>query len=160
MASKALVTPEQYLAAHFEREPELVHGELVERPLPNKTHGRIQALLVLLLGRAGYSCTEVRMRIAEDLYRLPDFAFFENEPEGEVPDRPPLLIVEIASPDDRLIDMLTKFDEYARWGVSNLWLVEPTLREFRTYDHGSLQRVDRFELPQFGFTITPADLFA
>jgi hypothetical protein len=27
MASKVLITPEQYLTTHFEREPELVHGD-------------------------------------------------------------------------------------------------------------------------------------
>ena len=42
MATKALITEEQYLATYYEREPELVHGELVERPLPNFPHGSIQ----------------------------------------------------------------------------------------------------------------------
>ena len=32
MATKALITPELYLATRFEREPELVYGELVEPP--------------------------------------------------------------------------------------------------------------------------------
>ena len=49
MATKALITPQQYLATQFEREPELVHGEVVERPLPNLIHGRTQQRLAVHL---------------------------------------------------------------------------------------------------------------
>jgi hypothetical protein len=53
MAGKVLITPEQYLATHFEREPELVRGELVEKSLPNLSHGKTQQrLCVLLSGQA------------------------------------------------------------------------------------------------------------
>ena len=114
MATKALITPQQYLATQFEREPELVHGELVERPLPNLIHGRTQQRLAVHLDGVGYCCTEVRMRLAEDLYRIPDVAVFEGTgPSEAVPTTPPLLVVEISSPDDRLDAMLQKLDEYA-----------------------------------------------
>src|SRR5579871_1566524 len=164
MASKAPITAEQYLTTHFEREPELVHGELVERPSPTFSHGDIQLelgsrLRVLARIHGLFRGVEVRVKIEDDLFRIPDIAMW-SEPPGEVPSHPPLLIVEIASPDDRLIDMLIKFGEYANWGVPNLWLIEPTLKEFRIYDRGSLQRVDQLELQQFGFSITAADLFA
>jgi len=159
MASKTLLTPQQYLATSWEREPEYVRGELVERPLPNKTHGRLQLLLCILLGRAGFGCTEVRMRIAGDVYRVPDFALFENEPPGEIPDTPPLLIIEIASPDDRFADLMAKLNEYRRWGVKHLWLIEPGLKELRVYEEGSVKLVDRFEIPEFGLAIERTDLF-
>jgi hypothetical protein len=49
MATKAfIVTPEQYLATQFEREPELVRGEIAERPLPNLIHGRTQQRLAVI----------------------------------------------------------------------------------------------------------------
>jgi Uma2 family endonuclease len=101
MAGKVLITPEQYLATHFEREPELVHGELVEKSLPKNTHSKTQQRLCVLLDRAGECRPELRMKLAEDLFRIPDFALFEQDPD-ELPESPPLLIVEIASPDDRL----------------------------------------------------------
>ncbi len=114
MATKSLVTPQQYLATPFEREPELVHGELVERPSPNLVHGRTQQRLAVHLDGVGYCCTEVRMRLAEDLYRIPDVAVFEGTgPTEAVPTAPPLLVVEISSSDDRLDAMLQKLDEYA-----------------------------------------------
>jgi Uma2 family endonuclease len=158
MASKVLITPEQYLATHFEREPELVHGELVEKSLPTFSHGKTQLRLCMLLGGAGSGGTEVRMKLAEDLFRIPDFALFEQEPEKELPESPPLLIVEIASPDDRLRDVEQKLEEYRAWGVAHVWFVEPELKKLYTYDRG-LTNVARLELPQFGLTITAADLF-
>ncbi len=160
MATKAFVTPQQYLATHFEREPELVHGELRERTLPTKSHGRTQQRLAVLLDRLGYCCTEVRMRLAEDCYRIPDVALFEGSgPAEEVPSEPPLLVVEVSSPDDRLHDLLEKFDQYQAWGVPNIWLIEPELKKLYRFE-GGLRSVERLELPPFGFGVTAAELFS
>jgi Uma2 family endonuclease len=159
MASKVLITPEQYLATHFEREPEFVHGELVDKSLPKKKHARTQQRLCVLLDRAGYGCTELRVKLAHDLYRIPDFALYESEPDGELPDTPPLLIIEIASPDDRLTDVKRKLEEYRVWGVTHVWFVEPEEKRLYVYE-GELISVAQLELPRFHLTITPADLFA
>jgi Uma2 family endonuclease len=160
MATKALITAEQYLATHFEREPEFVRGEIVERTLPNLTHGGTQQRLAVHLDPVGYCCTEVRMRLTEDVYRIPDVAVFEGAgPAGEVPCSPPLLVVEVSSPDDRLHDLLQKLEEYRVWGVRHIWLVEPELKKFHIYDHGSLREVSRLELAELGFVVTAAELF-
>src|SRR5271157_3005088 len=112
MATKALITPEQYLATHFEREPELVHGELVERPFPAFSHGDIQLelgsrLRAFARTQGMFSAVEVRMRLDEDLYRIPDIAVWTGpEPPGRLPSTPPLVVVEVSSPDDRLHDLL------------------------------------------------------
>ena len=161
MATKVLITPQQYLVTQFDREPELVHGELVERPLPNLIHGRTQQRLAVHLDGVGYCCTEVRMRLAEDLYRIPDVAVFEGTgPTEAVPTAPPLLVVEISSPDDRLDAMLQRLDEYRTWGVRHIWLIEPERRRIHVYDQGSLTAVSRLELAEFGFTVTAQELFA
>jgi hypothetical protein len=49
--------------------------------------------------------------------------------------------------------------DYRTWGVEHIWLVEPELKQFHIYDHGSLREVDQLELPEFGFVVTAADLF-
>jgi Uma2 family endonuclease len=158
--TRVLVTPEQYLAMHFEREPELVHGELVERCLPNLSHGRIQQRLAVRLDGAGFCCTEVRMRLAEDLYRIPEVAVFEGGgPNQEIPTSPPLLIVEVSSPDDRLHDLLQRFEDFRAWGVQHMWLVEPELKKLYVYDRGSLTEVAQLVLPEFAFAVSASDLF-
>jgi len=161
MATETLIAPKQYLATHADRENELAHGELAERPLPTKSHGRTQQRLAVLLDSAGYCCTEVRMRLAEDLYRIPDVAVFEGTgPAEEIPATPPMLIVEISSPEDRFEAMFRKLEEYRVWSVQHIWLVEPELKRCHIYESGSLTEVSRLTLPQFGLEIAAAELFA
>src|ERR1700690_3670151 len=117
MATKALITAEQYLAMHFEREPELVHGELVERSLPTFPHGNPQLrlgarLLALQSSYAVFTGVEVRVRIAPDLIRIPDVAMWHGAQPDRLPENPPLVVVEISSPDDRWYDLLQKLEEY------------------------------------------------
>jgi Uma2 family endonuclease len=164
MATKALITPELYLATQFEREPELVHGELVERPLPKFPHGNLQLqlgsrLMALQQSHPVFTGVEVRVRMAADLYRIPDIAMWEGAAPDPLPTTPPLLVVEVVSPDDRWNDLLQKLEEYRAWGVQHIWLVEPELKRIHVYDNGSLTQVSRLELPQFGFAVTAADLF-
>jgi Uma2 family endonuclease len=164
MATKALITPELYLATQFEREPELVHGELVERPLPNFPHGNLQLelgsrLRALQRSHPVFTGAEVRVRIAADLYRIPDISMWEGVAPDRLPASPPLLVVEVSSPDDRLDAMLQKLEEYRAWGVQHIWLVEPELKRVHVYDNGSLTQVSRLELPQFGFAVMAAELF-
>ena len=164
MATKALITPEQYLAAQFEREPELVRGELVERPLPNFPHGDLQLELGSRLRALRHSYpvftgVEVRMRMAADLYRIPDVSMWEGAEPEKLPSSPPLLVAEVVSPDDRVNDLLQKLEEYRVWGVRYIWLIEPELKQIHVYENGSLTRVSRLELPQFGFTMTADELF-
>lgn len=129
--------------------------------MPNLIHGRTQQRVAVHLDGVGYCWTEVRMRLTEDLYRIPDVAVFEGTgPTDAVPAIPPLLIVEISSPDDRLDAMLQKLEEYRVWGVPHIWLIEPELKRIHVYDLGSLREVSRLELPQFGFAVTTQQVFA
>ena len=165
MATKALITSEQYLAARFEREPELVYGELMERPLPTFPHGDTQLelgsrLRALASAHGLFSGVEVRVRMADDLYLIPDIAVWAGpDPPQAIPVDPPLLVVEIVSRDDRLHDMFRKLAAYQAWGVETIWLVEPELKTFCVYDEG-LRIVRKLTLTQFEFAITPEELFA
>jgi Uma2 family endonuclease len=165
MATKALITPEQYFATRFEREPELVRGEIAERPLSTFQHGNLQlrmgsCLMALQQSYPVFTGVEVRLRIAPDIYRIPDISMWEGAAPDAVPATPPLLVVEISSPDDRPDAMLQKLEEYRIWGVQHIWLIEPEIKRIPVHDHGSLREVSRLELPQFGFAVTSRQVFA
>jgi Putative restriction endonuclease len=49
MATKSQITAEQYLDMTFEHDAEFVHGELVERSMPDYIHGKLQFLLAQAL---------------------------------------------------------------------------------------------------------------
>jgi Uma2 family endonuclease len=166
MATQTLVAPEDYLKASFDGpDREYVDGELVERGKPTYLHGKVQALLCILFGALIkrypiFIVTEVRHAVTPNhLYRIPDVAVFAGqEPTQPVPDTPPLVAIEIVSPDDRLTETMKKFSEYRHWGVEHIWLIDPVEKQFYTYDSTGLHPVQNLALPQYSFTITLADL--
>ena len=101
------------------------------------------------------------MRLAPDVYRIPDVAVFAgDEPDEQVPSRPPLLVVEIISPDDRYSEVLTKLSEYRHWGVPHIWVVDPDLRTLATYQDGALLPATSLALPGYPLEFSSSDLFS
>jgi Uma2 family endonuclease len=161
MASKTLLTADQYLGTHFgDRPPEFVHGELIERSMPKWLHSRLQYLLGLRLRGVGLCAPELHMRLAPDVIRIADIAVYRQTPSEQIPKSPPFLAIEIISPDDKHQELLSKLKQYREWGIENIWVLEPELEEFHVYSANGLVRVDQFELPEFGFSVSAAELFA
>ena len=67
-----------------------------------------------------YVVPELRHKVSATRYRIPDVAVFAAEPDSEVPDHPPMVAIEVLSPDDRIGYVVPKLDEYRRWGVTRL----------------------------------------
>jgi Uma2 family endonuclease len=166
MATKAQITAEQYLHMTFEHEAEYVRGEIVERSMPDYIHGKIafllaQALVPVTRSHPLYPCFEVRMRVAADVYRIPDVSVFAGEePKQNVPFTPPLLVIEILSKDDRYHDLMEKLEEYRVWGVPNIWVVDPLAKRLSVYTELGLQNVSSLSLASYPFELTPNVLFS
>lgn len=163
MTLKTTVSIEDYLGMSFEHDREYVNGEIIERSMPTLTHGEVQAILASWFRQYRKQhnllvVCEVRMRLGPDLVRIPDIACFIGRPD-ELPTTPPLVAIEIASPDDRLHQTLEKLAEYRRWGVPHVWLVEPDLKALYIYD-GSLNQTSAFALPEYNLAITADEIFA
>jgi Uma2 family endonuclease len=156
------VMVEEYLRMPFEHDREYVRGEVVERAGPTFSHGNVQACLsgYFLPYRATrklFGAPEVRLRLSEDVVRIPDFTLFAGVPE-EVPDRPPILVVEITSPDDRLDDVMEKLKEYRAWGVPHVWLIHVSQKKLYVYED-ALQTVDALEMPEYGVRLGIGEIF-
>jgi Uma2 family endonuclease len=160
MPTGTQIPVEQYLSTDYEREPEYIHGEIVERPMPNLIHSIIQQFLSVRLDSVGQCCPELRLRLAEDLYLEPDLSVFVTSTPTELaPSTPPDIVVEIISPDERYPRLLEKLEEYRRWGVPHIWVVEPQMQRLQVYMADNLTSVLQFELPERGFSLTAGDLF-
>ena len=159
MGGKVLLSPEQYLATYYEREPEYVRGELKEKPVPDRLHARIQGLLIRLLGalESAHNVSaepEVRCRVAPDVFRLPDVALFPLDMSFELlPTAPPLLVIEIVSKDERHVDLIEKLQDYETWGVPRIWVVNPWTRQLALWKDNALVTVDALTLPEFQFEV-------
>ncbi len=166
MPNPVLVSPEEYLHTSYGNpDREYVHGEVLERSTPTFQHGKIVILLGILFAdlirrKLLFVAAEVRLAVdAPHRYRIPDVAvFMGEEPVEPVPSHPPLIAIEIASPDDRISETLEKFDEYWRFGVAHIWLIDPEKKKLYTYDATGLHPVRVLSLPAYSLQITLADL--
>ena len=129
---------------------ELDRGEVVERPRPGKYHGFVCANIAGILGnfafrrRKGYVCTNKCGFIAEhhpDTVLGPDVTFYEDDQthdnmERQYAERPPLLAVEVMSPNDRINKTNRRIAQMLRGGVAVVWLVDPDSRDVSVYRLG------------------------
>jgi Uma2 family endonuclease len=165
MSTKTQIRSEDYLRMTFEHDAEFVHGEIVERGMPDYIHGRLEGLIFAQFDRlrqahALYPSIEVRMQVAADLYRIPDVAVFCGPASQPVPDMPPFVVVEILSKDDRHSDLMQKLEEYREWGVANIWVIDPSTKRFSMYTERGLENISSLSLSDYPFQLTPAELFA
>jgi Uma2 family endonuclease len=165
MDAKTAVSVEEYLHTSFpDLDQEYRDGELVERTLPDTLHSMTQGALCVFFGvrrkeLSVYACPELRLKVRERLYRIPDIAVFHPTlPTAGVPDTPPLIAIEILSPDDRLAAVREKLEEYHRWGVKHVWLVDPHQRRMYICN-GGLREVTSLRLPELNLELTPGDIF-
>jgi len=69
---------------------------------------------------------EIRIQIHSCRYRVADIAVWRDDNIGTgIPTVPPFLVVEILSPEDRLVHMAPKIQEYLSIGVDWVWVIDP-----------------------------------
>ena len=90
-------------------------------------HSRLQALLLKHLLRyedeAGLlAVPELRAQVRASRFRVLDICVLAGDPKEQVLTRPPLLVIEIVSPED---SMQERIDDYVAFGVENTWIVDP-----------------------------------
>lgn len=138
-------------------------GNVLERALPDYLHGKTQMLLLLFFGALRrllpiFPCSEVRMKLREGLYLIPYVAVFHGKEPSQIPDTPPLIVMEILSPDDRLSQVRDKLEAFRQWGVAHVWLVDPHGRHLYRYESG-LKEVDSLGAPELEVALGAADVF-
>lgn len=173
------LTVEDYRATPEGTRYQLVEGDLyLMSPAPNLFHQDIVGNIYRLLrdhaekhrlGRVFVAPADVYL--SEHDVVQPDVFFVSNANLAILADDgahgPPDLVVEVLSPRHASLEK-TKLRVYARHGVKEHWLIDPTLRQVHLYDFSrhptkAVQLIDEGEtfgstlLP--GFTIQAVDLF-
>ena len=166
MDARVQVPVEEYLQTSFEGpDPEYVDGELVERAMPDFLHGTLQGRFIEIFYEIRkqhplYAVTEVRHKLRETRYRIPDVAVFAGDrPAERFPSTPPYIAIEILSLDDRFSEVVQKLDEYRTWRVPHIWLADPHLRCLLVYSATGLREVTEFHLPDYNVIITSQEVF-
>jgi len=135
MQAVTLISVNEYLHTSYDPDCDYVDGVIEERNLGEYNHARLQLLIGAYLLRQVSSglrvVVEQRIRTAPTRFRVPDVVVIDGKPDQQVLSIPPLLCIEILSPEDRLTRIQTRADEYLAMGVPEVWIIDP--ESLRTY---------------------------
>jgi Uma2 family endonuclease len=135
MATGTLLSEEEYLHTSYEPDCEFEDGVLIERNVGTLDHSSLQAALTAYFFRRRkawnlYVLTEVRTRARAGKYMIPDLCVVEGpKPAGNVLQAPPLLWIEILSPEDRPLRVNRKVQAVLEFGVPYVWVIDPETLE-------------------------------
>jgi len=134
------MTIEEYRHASFDGpDRDYVDGEAIERNMGELPHALLQGELIRRLSSLATNLglqvlPEIRIQVAATRFRVADVAVWRAGPIGRrIPTVPPFLVVEILSPEDRLVRLQPKVREYLAHGVEWVWVVDPDERRALSY---------------------------
>jgi Uma2 family endonuclease len=104
---------------------------------------------------------ELRTQVSPSHFRVPDVLVMRSDaPFEEIVKTPPLLCVEVLSPDDRMVDMQDKIDDYLAMGVAAIWVVNPRSRKAFVVDRGALIPVSELTVAGTEISVSVDQVFA
>lgn len=155
----ALLTIEEYLHTSYKPDADFVEGEIEERNLGEFEHARLQFKGAAFFdGReklwAIQGVIDQRVRVSRTRVRICDLAILRGDaPREKVTETPPLICIEILSPEDRLARAQLVLSDYLAMGVQNVWLIDPMRRSAHTFDGNGLHHADPTRLTVAGTPI-------
>ena len=168
MSSATLIPVSEYLSGTYEPDCDYIDGELQDRNWGELSH----ALLQGILGATFHNNRRVwdiiagiamRVQVAATRYRIPDVCVLRrSDPADAIVKTPPLICIEVLSPEDRLQRVQERVEDYARMGVEHIWIIDPIRRQawVATAD-GSQTHVDaEFTVPGTPIRVSLAEVFA
>jgi Uma2 family endonuclease len=168
MKATMLVPLEEYLGTTYHPDCDYVDGEVLERNLGERDHSKLQREFILYLGTRAkqwgiHVFPEQRVQVSARRFRIPDVCVVAGrEPEEQIFRKPPFICIEILSKDDSLNSMQEKIDDYLKFGVPYVLVVNPMNRRAWTHSfEGSREIKDgvlRTENP--AIEVSLAEVFA
>ena len=145
MGVGTLISEEEYLHTSYQPDCGFEDGVLIERNVGTESHSWLQAALAAyffgrrkLWGITAY--TEQRIQMRAGKYRVPDLCIVlgprTKEPVLTVP---PLLVIEILSPEDRPIRVNKTIQDWRGFGVPYVWVIDPETLENELHDESGMR---------------------
>ncbi len=162
------VSVEEYLSTVYEHDCEYVDGVIEERDLGEFEHAFLQGILAALFNNQriewGILCLpEQRVQTQREHFRVPDITVLRaGAPRERILTHPPLLVIEIQSPEDTLRRTAAKTAEYLAFGIEHVWVIDPAARvAYRGTANGlELVRTGELTIAESPIRIVLGDLFA
>lgn len=154
MVVKTSTTLAEFLALPLSKPYlELMDGEVIEKPLPNRNHSRLTTWIIFMLmaylERTGEGVVDNELRhnySDEEWVFLPDISVTLSTrlpySPAETPQGPfeilPDIAIEVVSPDDQPGRLQRRIAHYMRSGVRLLWVVDPEAEKVTVWKPGEL----------------------
>ena len=133
MASRTLISVEEYLRTSYRPDCDYVDGEVLERNVGEKSHAKLQkAILLFLTAREKelgiWVIQEQRVQVSAKRFRIPDICVTLGEPNEEILRQPPFICIEVLSPEDRWPRIQQRIGDYLGMGVPYVWVLDPAAK--------------------------------
>lgn len=138
MATAVHIPVSEYLATSYRPDCDYVDGEVKQRNLGEQPHAIIQGAInaIFRQHRRAWgirALPEQRVQVSPTRYRIPDVCVVaSSDPIHPVLGQPPLLCVEVLSPNDTFQSMHVRVEDYLRMGVPHVWIIDPISQEVWT----------------------------
>jgi Uma2 family endonuclease len=133
MASRTLISVEEYLRTSYRPDCDYVDGEVLERNMGDLDHSTLQKKLILYFGirevELGIQVfPEQRVQVSKTRFRIPDVCVTLGAPTEQIFTKPPFICIEILSPEDRWPRIQQRIDDYLAMGVPYVWVLDPAAK--------------------------------
>lgn len=142
-ASVEAVSLNEYLLTSYSPDVDYVDGVIVERNVGDNEHSAWQAAICAWFqqqaAQGGIRVRpELRIRVAEGRFRIPDVALLDrNLPQERFATHPPVAVFEILSQRDTMPEIMERCSDYEAMGVRTILVIDPDGRSYR-YSEGKL----------------------
>src|ERR1017187_1685355 len=165
MATALHIPLNEYLGISYRPDREYVDGEIRERNVGKWEHARLQWLLAAWFfahekqwGITG--STEQRVRVSASRVRVPALVVLTAGAQPEVLTDPPLLVIEILSPDDTYSDTQERAQDYREMGVETVWIIDPKTRTGRMCSGAEWVEASRLEVKGTPLYVNLSEIFS
>jgi Uma2 family endonuclease len=162
------VSVDEYLSTGYEPDCEYEDGVVVERNLGEFEQSLLQTILATIFTNnmdawGVFALTEQRVQIAVTKFLIPDVCVLRmGAPTEDILTHPPLIAIEIMSPEDTMRNARNRAVKYLQFGVDHVWVIDPNARVAYRGGATGLERVSGGELtvPETSILVRIDDLFA
>ena len=162
MKTPVLVSEEEYLHSSYDPDCDYVDGVVEERNVGETDHSAVQIAVAAYFyeRRKQWGVTvlpEQRVQVSPTRFRVPDVCVVVGpKPKEQIIRTPPLICIEILSPDDRLSRVRERLNDYLRFGVPYAFLLDPETRKAYRWTTAGMTEVSelRTENPE---TVVPLE---
>jgi Uma2 family endonuclease len=131
MGTITKIPVEEYLHTAYRPDVEYVDGEIQERNVGEIEHAEMIAAVLKWFFRHESDwqiqvLPDVRIQVSSTRFRVPDICVCSaSSTDRRIVTTPPLLVVEVLSPEDRIDRYHQRISDYRQMGIQGIWVLDP-----------------------------------